>query len=55
LGAFCFSLPNRLCANDGGHLHRIQATQQHVALQEESIDHIQDSDTALWNPIPLSV
>jgi hypothetical protein len=40
-------LPNTLCANDDGHLHRIQAKQQHVELQEELVDHIQDSDMAL--------
>jgi hypothetical protein len=40
-------LPNKLCANDGDHLHRIQATQQHVELQAELTDHIQDSDKAL--------
>jgi hypothetical protein len=40
-------LPSTLCANDGDHLHRIQARQQHVELQEELIDHIQGSDTAL--------
>jgi hypothetical protein len=40
-------LPNRLYANDGGHLHRIQAKKQHVGLQAELIDHIQDSDKAL--------
>jgi hypothetical protein len=40
-------LPNKLCANDDDLLHHIQAMQQHVELQEESIDHIQDSDMAL--------
>jgi hypothetical protein len=34
-------------ANVGDILHRIQAKQQHVELQEESTDHIQGSDTAL--------
>jgi hypothetical protein len=36
-----------LCANDGDHLHRIQATQQRVELQAELIDHIQDIYMAL--------
>jgi hypothetical protein len=40
-------LPSRQYANDGGHLHRIQAMQQHVELQAELIDRIQGSDTAL--------
>jgi hypothetical protein len=40
-------LPSRLYANGGDHLHRIQATQQHVALQVESFDHTQGSDMAL--------
>jgi hypothetical protein len=40
-------LPSKRCANDDGHLHRIQAKQQYVELQEELIDHIQGSDTAL--------
>jgi hypothetical protein len=48
-------LPNTLCANDDGHLHRIQAKQQHVELQEELVDHIQDSDMALLNQSLLGV
>jgi hypothetical protein len=40
-------LPSTLCASAGDLLHRIQATQQHVELQAELIDHILDSDMAL--------
>jgi hypothetical protein len=39
-------LPNTQCANVAGLLHRIQAKQQHVALQAGLIDHIQDIDMA---------
>jgi hypothetical protein len=39
-------LPNKRCANVGDLLHRIQAKQQHVALQAGLIDHIQDIDMA---------
>jgi hypothetical protein len=48
-------LPSRRYANDGGHLHRIQAMQQHVELQAELIDRIQGSDTALKNQSLLDV
>jgi hypothetical protein len=48
-------LPNRLCANDGDLLHRIQAKQQHVELQAELIDHTQDIYMALWNQNLLGV
>jgi hypothetical protein len=42
-----FSLPSTRYANAGGHLRRIQAMQQHVGLQAESIDHNLGSDKAL--------
>jgi hypothetical protein len=47
-------LPNKLCASGGDLLHRIQAMQQHVELQEELTDHTQDSGMALLTPILLS-
>jgi hypothetical protein len=34
-----------LCANDGDHLHRIQAKRLHVESQVELIDRIRDSGT----------
>jgi hypothetical protein len=39
LGGDNLSYSNTCYANDGGHLHHIQARQQCVVLQVESVDH----------------
>jgi hypothetical protein len=43
-----------LYASDGDHPHRIQARQQHVELQVELIDRIQDSGMVSLIPIQLN-
>jgi hypothetical protein len=49
LGGDYLSYSNKCCANGGVHLHRIQARQQYVVLQVESVDHNLGSDMVLWN------
>jgi hypothetical protein len=43
------SYSNKRCANDVGHLHHIQARQQCVVLQVESVDRNPGIDMALSN------
>jgi hypothetical protein len=48
------SYSNKCCASGGVHLHHIQAKQQCVVLQVESVDHILGSDMVLWNQNQLT-
>jgi hypothetical protein len=47
LGGDYLSYSNKCCANGGVHLRRIQARQQCVVLQVESVDHNLGIDMAL--------